>query len=40
MRVRVCAQERTSHGDRKTPDLDGWHFLLRGIEFDRIFRQV
>lgn len=28
------------HHDRETPDLDGWHYLLRGIEFERQYKQV
>jgi hypothetical protein len=29
-------QERLALGDRKTPDLDGFHYLLRGIELPKV----
>lgn len=29
-------QERLGLGDRKTPDLDGFHYLLRGIELPKV----
>jgi hypothetical protein len=29
-------EERVALGDRKTPDLDGFHFLLRGIELPKV----
>lgn len=29
---------RVARGDRRTPDLDGFHFLLRGIELDKMYR--
>lgn len=28
--------ERVTLGDRKTPDLDGFHYLLRGIELWKV----
>ncbi|KIZ05690.1 hypothetical protein MNEG_2267 [Monoraphidium neglectum] len=31
-------QERLALGDRKTPDLDGFHYLLRGIELPKLYR--
>lgn len=30
------ASERAALGDRKTPPLDGFHHLLRGIELDKV----
>jgi len=29
-------RDRVALGDRKTPDLDGFHYLLRGIELPKV----
>ncbi|KAI8468938.1 MAG: mannosyltransferase putative-domain-containing protein [Monoraphidium minutum] len=31
-------EARLALGDRKTPDLDGFHYLLRGIELPKLYR--
>ncbi|GBF93077.1 hypothetical protein Rsub_05688 [Raphidocelis subcapitata] len=31
-------ERRVALGDRKTPQLDGFHFLLRGIELPKLYR--
>jgi hypothetical protein len=30
--------DRVDRGDRKTPDLDGFHFLLRGLDMQRMYK--
>eukprot|EP00877_Chromochloris_zofingiensis_P001671 jgi/Chrzof1/11504/UNPLg00437.t1 len=32
-------QDRVGRGDRRTPDLDGFHYLLRGIELDKLYQR-
>jgi hypothetical protein len=31
-------QARVDYGDRKSPELDGFHFLLRGIDLQRMYK--
>lgn len=37
-RTRACPRTpKVAKGDRQTPQLDGFHFLLRGIELDKLY---